>query len=314
MTFIFEIIIRLLIFLRDFPISEDGLVTIICTVIGSLATMLVFYFQIGLDRKREKRNSRSEKEREEKIARTNRESTLLYFLALVKKILKESEIQSKYYHSHAEALKLNFTNVNILQVQLTDDITRVVDKFSHERLFHAYLEKFPNSERRMRIDKFQNIFSLLDYIKYDYEESQLSQRKYVTEHVKRLYSLRDDFEHILEYCTIIANHIKTTDTKYVNNEFWRVLDTSVLNFIKQYPSPTLDQFCMQFIIPLRKQMIFGFRTIPEGVEIGHLCKRAVLKFNEIKSLSGEIGSEFKQYGNSFDEVNGKLKLLIEDLD
>jgi hypothetical protein len=296
----------------EFHNQGDGnfLVKMLPSIVGSLigvgGSLILYYKKTKDDKINDDAKALAEKTKIE----TN---TLNYFIALVKSVLKISVQQADHYKAHADNLTNKPFEHHFLTTVIAEDINRVLHELEHERIFHSYLGKFGNDTAR--IEKFQKIFSRLDYIEAVYKDLLKIEEKLEEELLNKKIKYKELAEEdIRNFCGRLANAIKHSDPQYQQNPFYNLLNSSILSYHNNKPNPeTLEYLQSGFIEPVKVAIVRQFMNIPEAVHIADTCRKATWLYSEIKMRSETLGKDFYRGETELKKVSEELKDLTSDL-
>jgi len=296
----------------EFAEASSGFVeTFLGTLVGIGTPLAVFY----LETKRDKKKTESEKtvkEDEERKARDRRElDTLNYFAAGVEHAISYAEKQGQYYIEHANDLRTNPLENNLSRTIITLDLERSVNRFDHERIFHAYLSQFGNSLDQIKI--FRSIYGKLDFLHAYRAEIISVQEHYLKNLHKRILKYKELVEEQIDaHCSVLANHIEHNDPHYSTNQFFISLNECLLNFHRS-EKPKNDQqgglYHIQgsLVEPLKSKLAERHLNIPAAVAILENCRRATWLLNETIAEVNSTADNFEEFGKELIKISGALK-------
>jgi len=275
------------------------LTSLLGALIGSETAFTVFYLQY-----------RSERSRNLKIKNENFTNTLKYYVSLIKNIIEFADKQANNYLVHSKNLKEKPLDLNILKMKVAGDLNRIVNKSNHEGTFYAFISKVGNSDENIK--NFKDTFSMLDYLYEAYNLAFKAQENYLKEQEKNLRRYKDlTEEETLNYCAIILNKIKNTNTEYKKDPFFIALNSAVVKYYANPPKPiTLVYMQQSFIEPLKITMYKDFKNIDEGMLILDNCRKATWLYIEIINNSNSTVDDFEGYYEGFNSAIKELKKQI----
>ena len=263
--------------------------------IGTITALIIFV----LESRRERNKSR--KERKE-----NYKSALIYFQLLLTNIIKVVGKQVIAYRDHSENIKNDPLNFHLLQLYITQDIDRILNKLDQERLFQAYLQEFGNSIEVIK--EFKEIISIMDYFNSIISQVTTSQEKYLTELHDNLVKYKDiSEEDVLKGCIMILENIRNSTSDYKKNNVYASLNAIVVNYHDTSPNPpTVEHIQASLITTLTNTILEQLRSEPEIFEIADDCRRATWLFNDIKFKATIVANEFNAH---YEGMKSALKQL-----
>ncbi|HTB06479.1 MAG TPA: hypothetical protein VK806_05950 [Bacteroidia bacterium] len=271
--------------------------------IGSATSLTVFY--LGTWR---------EKRKERRIKAENDLNTLKYFELLLKNAISFAEKQRDAYQEHSKSLKEKPLEYNLLRIIVVDDLFRLLNKFNHERIFHAYVNRFGNDETH--IGRFQKIFSKLDFLYRVYEAANKLQEEYIEDLTKKMIDYKDiGEEQTLVYAAIVTGSIKKQNPEFEKDAFYIMLNTLGMTYHKNAPSPkTIKYLQEKFIDPLKVSIMQNFKDNEDAMKLAYNCRKATWLYNDIikrsESMADNFNEEYLRYKEAIDELKGVSNDLI----
>jgi hypothetical protein len=264
--------------------------------LGTITALIIFF----LESRREKKKIKNEK-------RENYRNALIYFKLLLESIVINAHKQINAYEIHAAKIKENPLEFNILQLFITQDVDRILNKFDQERLFQAYLQEFGNHVDVIK--EFKNIISILDYFNSVYNQVAKSQETYLNDLNDNLLAYKDiTEEEVLKNCVRIINDIRRNNVQYIKDQLYIAFNDIVSNYHKTSPNPpTIEHIQKSLISPITEYVINNFKAVPDAFDIADECRRATWLYNDIIFKATTIASEFNNYHKGMAEVLAKLE-------
>lgn len=156
---------------------KDFIINIIGALIGTGTALAIFYMQ-----------GKSDKKKEDKAKREDRENILKYFSFLVKGAIKLTQLQIQYLLEFAKSVTKDDINFHELTIVSTNDFKRIAESNNLDEFLIAYTNHFNSSTESVRT--FTEIISSIDYLLLELSELP----KIMERAVKNDYELRENFE------------------------------------------------------------------------------------------------------------------------
>jgi len=282
--------------------SKPSVISQYGPLIAAVTAIALFYAKIWYDRREDK----TQKERDENNA-------LSYFVILLESAIKFSEKQAECYGDYSKRLIEKPLEYELLEVVVGGDLDRILTKLDHERILRAYIRRFGNDKKR--ILKFQTIFSRLDLISQTCEAVKKTPEKHstkLTERLTRYIDLAD--EKVLNRCSSLADTIRKSDARHLNNPFYLALSSIIKKYIDNGPKlPAITYLQEGFILPLAQTLDKNFRNHEQAMQILIDCGKAIWLYNDTVNMSKAYAEEMQNDQNSLKKAIGELKESSADL-
>ena len=264
------------------------------------------YFIFIEETRRDKRKEKVRKDEE-------RSDKLLFFSALIGKVLKTATSQKEYIREHIEEIKKNDVDFLLMTFLPLYDLKRVTEALNLEEYLLAYVNYY-SIDRKKSVKEFEEIISSIDFLfliyngvsaqlekaqKFDHERKLKFQKLFENAHQlvgSLMLSLRNDASLQTELITRFKDF--SDNSKGKNDD---------LPFAYEYFMVPFNTFCLEYINTIESRISKGEEVNQDILNLATITRNG-------KQLYGEIKWQNQLLKNDLSQDLIKINLALDDLE